>query len=142
MTDIRDKYYDLTGDYYGAYGRENADEERFAYSEDSIQRAVNSLNEADPMGEFGFLVDRMKQFGPRAGSNMTSLYQLTPNAGEAAFENSLSDFRQARAREDSGKYMDMLDAAGGILGSLLTPKGARQIGAIRGLIDELQYYED
>lgn len=135
--DIRKKYFDLTGDYDGAYGVAESGQEQFKYSDDSIMRALNALGGSDDYAERQFMAEQMTNYGPRAGSAIGQMYGMTPSAGQEYFEKSLADFKSARASDDPDKYRQMMEAGGGLLNSIVMPVPTRQYGAMRGLFDAL-----
>ena len=137
--DIRDTYYSMTGDYEGAYGRNNDDRGDYIYSDDSLIQAIDAISGTQNLGEREAISGAIQNFGPRAGSVLgLGAAEGSPQAGYWGVENSLSDIVNAKAADDySGRTMDMIKGAGGILSELTKISPARRMGAKYGLLEYL-----
>lgn len=129
--DIRDTYYNMTGDYEGAYGRNSDDRGGYIYSDDSLQRAVDAMQGTQNFGERNFIEWSVDKFGPRAGSFIGKrVGHMLPQAGYWSTENALSD--RAYAEQDS----DISNAQKTIATDLLSAS-PRSLGSAYGLLEYL-----
>ena len=59
--DIREKYYLMTGDFDGAYGMMETDQEAFKFSENTLQRALDMYQGMDSGNEKMFFPNKHPQ---------------------------------------------------------------------------------
>lgn len=132
---IRDEYFDLTGDAEGAYASLPDDSETFRFGENALQRAIDAINAADPYGERPYIIDAIRQEGPMFGTTMGKAYELSPQAGYASVMDNMAYADEERTRKDMGKWLDVAKGKASAFGNLLHPSLNRNYGAAQGLID-------
>lgn len=149
--DIRDTYYNMTGDYEGAYGRNNDDRGDYIYSDDSLMRSIEALQGTQNFGERNAIGGMIDALGPRAGAYLGgAMADVSPQSGYWGVNDYISDFMNAKADAmgtpdpayktyEGGRmgYGDMAKAAGGALSEVLNPSPTRSLGARYGLIEYL-----
>lgn len=126
--DIREKYYLITGDFDGAYGMMENDQEAFKFSENTLQRALDMYQGMDSGNEKMFFREQTDSFGPRAGASLAQMYPISRQAGRDQMDI------QLQAATNANNPMDLLQAiAVGASGAFSLPM--RRVGAMQGLLN-------
>ena len=148
--DIRDTYYNMTGDYEGAYGRNNDDRGDYIYSDDSLMRSIEALQGTQNIGERNVIGSAIERFGPRAGASIgRGMASMSPQAGYWGMKDHISDFMNAygdtRGQDPNFNqyegerfgYGDMAKALGRGAMEVFNPSQTRSMGAKYGLLEYL-----
>ena len=126
--DIREKYYFMTGDFDGAYGMMENDQEAFKYTENTLQRALDIYEDMVSGNEKMFFREQTDQFGPRAGATLAQMYPISRQAGRNEMDI------QLQAASNADNNMDLLKAvAAGASGAFSLPM--KRVGAMQGLLN-------
>ena len=134
--DIRDAYYNMTGDYESAYGRD--DTSGYIYSDDSIQRAVDAMTSTDNIGERGVIDWSIDKFGPRAGAAIGPILgSMSPQGGYWGVMDYMSDRGLAKGEEPYPEQQGDISRANRNLSDEIFGIGPRHLGAQYGILEYL-----
>lgn len=128
--DYRDLYVRMTGDERNAYLPREDDVEGHMYSDETMQRAVETLSDIEDDEQLRYAISSMVEYGPRQGATMGMQYPMSMEAGENAARGLIDEYVKSPTRSDQ-----ISNAAQGILAPFnprLAP--ATRLGVAKGLL--------
>jgi len=134
--ELRNHYADLTGDVENAFKSNESDQEGFFYSDETIRRAIDSIENANRISDRPMITEAIEQYGPRAGVGIGQMGAMfNPQSAYSNVTNDMNDAKLALKEGDYGTSLRSLGSAG-MQG--LSMNRLRREGAARGLFDFLK----
>lgn len=131
--ELRNYYAQLTGDVANAFAPREDDVEGFLYSDESIKRAIDTIENTKRLSDQSIFSQAMSEYGPRAGVGVGRMSAaFNPEAAYRNVTNDLDDAKRAYGQRDFGGMFKSLGNAG--MQGMSTNRLRRE-GAARGLFD-------
>tara|TARA_R100001510_G_C7631700_1_gene190436 strand:- start:512 stop:937 length:426 start_codon:yes stop_codon:yes gene_type:complete len=134
--ELRNHYAELTGDVENAFKSNESDQEGFFYSDETIRRAIDSIENANRLSDRPMITEAIGQYGPRAGVGIGQMGAMfNPQSAYSNVTNDLDDAKRAYGQRDFGSMFKSLGDAG-MQG--MSVNRLRREGAARGLFEFLK----
>ena len=131
--ELRNYYAQLTGDVANAFAVREDDVEGFLYSDETIKRAIDTIQNTQRLADRPMIAQTMKDYGVRAGVPMSKMgLMFNP---ESAYRNVKTDMDEAKRAYDIGDYGNMLQSLRNAGMQGVSINRLRREGAARGLFD-------
>jgi|5B_taG_2_1085324.scaffolds.fasta_scaffold139456_1 hypothetical protein len=131
--ELRNYYAQLTGDVTNAFAPREDDVEGFLYSDESIKRAIDTIENTKRLSDQSMFSQAMSDYGPRAGVGIGRIGTLfNPQSAYSNVTNDLDDAKRAYGQRDYGSMFKSLGNAG--MQGMSTNRLRRE-GAARGLFE-------
>jgi len=134
--ELRNHYAELTGDVENAFKSNESDQEGFFYSDETIRRAIDSIENANRLSDRPIITEAIGQYGPRAGVGIGQMGAMFNP--QLAYNNVTNDMNDAKLALKEGDYGTSLRSLGSAGMQGLSMNRLRREGAARGLFDFLK----
>ena len=131
--ELRNYYAQLTGDVANAFAPREDDVKGFLYSDETIKRAIDTIENTKRLSDQSMFSQAMSDYGPRAGVGIGRMgLMFNPQSAYINVTNDLDDAKRAYGQRDFGGMLKSLSNAA--MQGMSTNRVRRE-GAARGLFD-------
>ena len=110
--ELRNYYAQLTGDVANAFAPREDDVEGFLYSDETIKRAIDTIENTKRLSDQSMFSQAMSDYGPRAGVGIGRMgLMFNPQSAYINVTNDLDDAKRAYGQRDFGGMLKSVSDA-------------------------------